>query len=197
MIKAFIFDLGGVVVDNPSEDFLKYFSKCLKVKPKVLKKIFSIYKKSFQKGKITEKTLWNKISKHLNIEIENKYIWEKAASKVIKKRKKILNLIKLLRKIGYKTAILSNTEKPTVKYLIKKGYDKFFDVVVFSCEVGFVKPEQEIYKIVLKKLKIKPQQAIFIDDVFEFVKAARKLGIRGIVFRNYKHLLKNLGSFLK
>lgn len=199
MIRAFIFDLGGVLFKNPTEDFLKFFSSALDVEKKSLKDAYLRLKIPFQKGLIDEKTFWKKIYKYLNIsptKIQNS-LWEKAASKVLKEKTSMLKLVKNLKKLGYKVALLSNIEKPTTKYLIKKGYNKLFDEIIFSCDVKSVKPQKKIFKTALKKLKVSAKETVFIDDIPEFVEAAKTLGINGIVYRNYVKLLKDLKEFLK
>lgn len=45
-----------------------------------------------------------------------------------------------------------------------------------------MKPDPEIYEILLKRYKIVPEQALFFDDRPENVEGARKAGINGVVF---------------
>ena len=40
----------------------------------------------------------------------------------------------------------------------------YFNSVVFSCRVGYVKPEREIYEIALKELEVMPQEVLYIGD---------------------------------
>ena len=67
MIKAIIFDWGGVLIDNTADCLIEYCAKFLNVETKSLKNIFLQYKSIFQKGEIPENELWQKICTQLNI----------------------------------------------------------------------------------------------------------------------------------
>ena len=54
------------------------------------------------------------------------------------------------------------------------------------------KPDKEIFNLTLKKLKLNPQQVLFIDDKIENIQGAKKLGIPSILFKNNKDLIEQL-----
>lgn len=54
--------------------------------------------------------------------------------------------------------------------------------IFVSYELGLLKPDVEIYKLVLEKLTAKPEEVIFVDDKLKNVEAAKSIGIKGIVF---------------
>jgi len=56
------------------------------------------------------------------------------------------------------------------------------DVPVFSCDVGEIKPEPPIYRILIERLGCDPSQIVFFDDLEPNVRAARALGIQAFVF---------------
>lgn len=58
-----------------------------------------------------------------------------------------------------------------------------FDGGVFSWKEKCMKPDKDIYEILLSRYEIDPKHALFFDDREENVEAAAKLGIRGVVFR--------------
>lgn len=107
-------------------------------------------------------------------------------------RKDIFRLIKNL-KHNYKTALLSdnfNEMSKTIRTNLK--LKQYFDLIIFSNEVHMVKRESKIYKFIIRKLKCKPKECIFIDDKRENIKRAKRMGINGILFRNIKQLKKDL-----
>ncbi len=61
-----------------------------------------------------------------------------------------------------------------------------------SHEVGYVKPEPEIYRAVEKVSGLPSEEHIFIDDILEYVEAAKQLGWDGIQFVGYDDLVNNL-----
>src|SRR5699024_7984361 len=62
----------------------------------------------------------------------------------------------------------------------KFDFLKLMDGGVFSYDVGYMKPDEEIYKILINKYKINPEEAVFFDDREENIEAANKLGIHAV-----------------
>lgn len=62
------------------------------------------------------------------------------------------------------------------------GFINSFDGGVFSYKEKCIKPEEKIYKTLLTRYNIKPENAIFFDDRPENVEAAKMLGIQAVVF---------------
>jgi FMN phosphatase YigB (HAD superfamily) len=101
----------------------------------------------------------------------------------------ILNWAKRLKQFSYRTAILSDMTEDTLGYIMKNfGWISVFDVRVFSFELGMIKPEPAIYYHCLNGLKTKPEDGLFIDDDIGNVKAAEKLGMKGINYKNPQRL---------
>ncbi len=94
----------------------------------------------------------------------------------------------------YRLAVLSNTSRiGFADYLSeRRGFGSLFEVVVSSAEVGFAKPEPEVYHIALDRLNIQPGQALFVDDLQRNTDAAGKLGIPSIVFTTADALREEL-----
>ena len=94
-------------------------------------------------------------------------------------------IIQDLKDKGYKVYYLSNWSAWTHDLLQEAGkfdFLKLMDGGVFSYDVGYMKPNEEIYKILINKYKINPEEAVFFDDREENIEAANKLGIHGIHF---------------
>ncbi|UCC17871.1 MAG: HAD-IA family hydrolase [Dehalococcoidales bacterium] len=75
-----------------------------------------------------------------------------------------VELLTWLRKKGYKIALLSNwsDEVPTVWNDVPLS--DYFDVSVFSCKVGIMKPDPRIYHMVCDQLSLKPEECLFVGD---------------------------------
>ncbi len=71
--------------------------------------------------------------------------------------------------------------------------DWFGDIVV-SGEVGVIKPDARIFRILLERNGVAADQAVFIDDVAANADAAGALGIHGIHFRSPEQLRRELGA---
>ena len=105
----------------------------------------------------------------------------------------MFSLARALHRSGYKTAVLSNTEAPSVEYFRQQDYD-MFDTVIFSCEERMKKPELRIYQTAASRLAVPPEQIVFIDDRQEHIDGAKKAGLNAILFENYQQVIRALSD---
>lgn len=105
-------------------------------------------------------------------------------------------LLKILYKNKeYETYLLSDTDTPTAKFILTK-FEKYINGAIFSCEVGYRKPDKEIYRKLEKDYDLKLSECVFIDDLKKNIEGAKKLGIQTIHLiegMNLKDKLNQLG----
>lgn len=95
----------------------------------------------------------------------------------------------------YKLALISNAPSKLIRTILAENdLEKYFDVTIISSEVGMVKPSPEIFHMALKKLAVKPSEAVFIDDNIRHVTGADEVGIHAIEFRSAAQLRKALSD---
>ena len=85
-------------------------------------------------------------------------------AKSIKPRPNAVEVLTSLREHGYKIGLISNwsDEVPTVWNDIPLSL--FFDVALFSCRVGMMKPDRRIYRLAAEKLAVRPEKCLYIGD---------------------------------
>ncbi len=82
-------------------------------------------------------------------------------------------------------ALLSNTDPIHVECLERRFmFERHFPVRIYSCQVGASKPSPKIYRAALKSLGVEASEALYIDDIQEFVDAAKEMGLDAIRFQN-------------
>jgi epoxide hydrolase-like predicted phosphatase len=83
----------------------------------------------------------------------------------------------------YRTGLLSNAFSDLRHYVthVWKFADAF-DEMVISAEVGLVKPDARIYRLILERLGVAPQEAVFIDDMPRNVEGARAVNLHAVQF---------------
>lgn len=86
-------------------------------------------------------------------------------------------LIAELKAAGYRLFVLSNMSKEYIEFLRKMDVFKYFEGEIISCETALIKPEKEIYSLLLERYNLEPEQTMFIDDRKENTDAAAELGI--------------------
>lgn len=80
-------------------------------------------------------------------------------------------------------ALLSNTDPIHVECLEDRfTFGRHFPVRIYSCRVGASKPSPAIYRAALEALGVAPREALYIDDIQEFVEAAQRQGLDAIRF---------------
>jgi epoxide hydrolase-like predicted phosphatase len=203
-IKAIIFDIGGVIIQEPSKDQHETISKKFGLDSE---KFRELRRKHIWKTLKNKRYLKNKkclfeyeilIAKTLKVN-PNEFIdcWQKLREKEMNISPETKRLLKKLSK-NYLLGTLTNVS-PAHEILRKKKnvYDSF-KINIKSCELGICKPDKKFFKVLLKELKredIKPEEVIFIDDRSNNISAAKELGINAILFKNNKSLIKDLRKF--
>ena len=91
-------------------------------------------------------------------------------------------LIAELKAAGYRLFVLSNMSKDYIEFLREMPVFQHFDGEIVSCEVGLIKPEREIYNLLLDRYNLVPEQTMFIDDRKPNVDAAAEVGIHPFHF---------------
>ncbi len=71
-----------------------------------------------------------------------------------------------LKEMGYSMSVISNSDGRVEKMMNEVGIAKYFDRIYDSYIVGVSKPDVRIYKLALEKLSLKPNDALFVGDMF-------------------------------
>ncbi len=192
MITAIIFDVGEVYLKGflGVESHFKPIpgTKPSEIYPKLLgKELDSLFR-----GKITEEEYWSKIIKKNNWKTDVESL-KKAARENFEEIEGMREIIEKLKERGFKLGLLSVHAKEWIDYCEKKfDYHKLFHSTLYSFEVGLRKPEKRIYELLLKKLGLKPEECIFIDDKLKNLVAAEELDMKTIHFKNASQLENEL-----
>jgi len=194
-IKVAIFDLGGVLYTLDYDTMLEGF---FRVSGRSIQEIIDILTfpdifYPLEKGEISSHQYYLEVINRFRCEMsfqEFGRIW----NSLLVKRKEVFNFVRAL-KNQVKLAILSNTNEINLEYMASH-LDGIFDVTVYSCRVGCMKPQPEIYRITLERAGVLPSEALFIDDLKQNVEAAQMLGICSHLYTELdklKKFLKNYG----
>ena len=69
----------------------------------------------------------------------------------------------------------------------------YFDEVILSNEVGFRKPDKEIFEYTLNTLKLPAKECLFIDDLVKnIIPAKENFGFNCILYQNFNNLIKDM-----
>ncbi len=114
----------------------------------------------------------------------------------------VISTLEKIKKIGYNNYILSN-HVPELNVIVKNiGLSEYFSEIYSSANIGYEKPNVNIYEYVLKELRIDKNTCIIIGDSFNAdIKGGEKSGIKSILVRsknteNYKWYCSNLENII-
>jgi epoxide hydrolase-like predicted phosphatase len=110
-----------------------------------------------------------------------------------------MGLVDYLRSLrpGYKTALLSNAWNDLRGMLSERWkITDAFDELVISAEVGITKPDPRIYQLALQRLQVAPHEAVFVDDFIENINGGKAVGLHTVHFRNPEQAIADLSNLL-
>ncbi len=192
MIKAVVFDVGGVLIKGRIEEMNSTVADALRVDKELLNSFWKTHKEALSKGNLKLKDYCELVDKKFNV--ENSFeIHIKIYMDNDKKNldEELLQLISRL-KTKYKIGLISVVNDELFRLSWRSGFYKIFDVCILSCEVGFSKSEPGLYKTFLKKSGLKADECVIIDDRENPLKIAKSLGFKTILFKSNEQLKEEL-----
>ena len=193
-IKAVIFDLGNVLIHFDAVRAARQFAEEAQVPyGKIWKHFFtSRVEKAYTRGEISTREFFQHAKRAFNSKMSfvtftrlwNDIFWENEGMRPI--------LRKLAR--NYPLYLISNTNQLHFDH-VQEQYPKIFHHfkrTFPSHRMGRRKPDRRIFWKVLKSIRLRPEEAVFIDDMPHFIEAAKKVGMKGIRFRSNAQLKKDL-----
>lgn len=181
MIKNIIFDLGNVLLSwKPDEYFEKsgYDNETVNL---ILKDVFKSPEwLSLDNGDLTTPEAIELIAEKSSLKKEYISSLFNLRTKIIYPLTENIKLLPELKKKGFKLYFLSNFPLDFFEE-VKKDYEFFsyFDGGIISAEVRHSKPDIKIFKILLEKYSLQPEECFYIDDMEVNVRAAGSAGIKG------------------
>jgi HAD superfamily hydrolase (TIGR01549 family) len=102
-------------------------------------------------------------------------------------------LLAFLKQRGYRLGLVSNASSYHKAPFYRLGLDRFIDAAVFSCDVGSIKPQTDIYLAACRQLQTAPENVLFVGDSYKSdVLAPRSLGMQAIHVAHFKKTPQNI-----
>ncbi len=180
-IKNIVFDIGNVLLKwEPEKLYETMFGKNEFEKHHLDKIVGSEIWLELDRGTMTIEEVISKVKLQYPESIEEIGRFIREVAFYIQPIEDSFNFADECKAMGMKIYLLSNFSEEGYN-VIRERFDIFniFDGGVISWEVKTIKPEKEIYEILLDKYALSPEETLFIDDVSANIEAAEKLGITG------------------
>lgn len=190
-IKNLLFDLGGVIIDINRDNAIKKFKE---IGVDDIEKYLDPYKQSgifleLEDGKLSREEFYEAVIKLTGKNISDKDIDQGWLDFLLPVKQEKLDMILEWRKT-YNVYLLSNTNPIIMGWAntpafspAGKPLDYYFDDLFLSYELGYVKPDIEIYHKVIELSGMVPEETLFIDDGKANIEAGNSLGFQTFWFK--------------
>jgi glucose-1-phosphatase len=184
MIKAIIFDLGKVIVSFDFERGFKTISQFCnysvdEIRGEIMTSAEIIM---YETGKMSSREFFEAVREKLNFTATQKQFYDAWNSSF---HDETLLPESLLAELAtkYRLVALSDTCDAHITFLRQKfSFFRHFDELVFSYDVGEMKPSPKMFEAAVEKAKCSPNECLFIDDKLINVEGAISYGLEAIQF---------------
>ena len=190
MIRAALFDFGGVILTSPFEAFSRY-ERERGLPDGFIRQLNATdpHTNAWAKLERSEVTieefcvLFEEEARTAGGELDGREVIECLAGEI---RPEMVDALRRCKDGGLKTACLTNNFVSFADFnpdLRASGRDEvlgLFDVVVESSKVGVRKPDPRFYEIACELLAVEPHESVFLDDLGVNLKPAREMGMTTI-----------------
>ena len=200
MIRAVMTDFGGVLVRTGSDQSRRNLERRIGLAPNTVEEIVFAGDVSLraQSGEVAEAMIWETLARDLNLNevglTGQQFRDEFFADDFLDEE--LISFIRSLRP-AYKTGLISNAWS-NLRAVLRDTFriDDAFDSIVVSAEEKVMKPDERIYRIALDRLRVKPYEAIFLDDLQINVDAANALGMQAVHFKSSEQARRDIRALL-
>ncbi len=187
-IKAVVFDLGGVVIEFHPIELTESFGIDKEESNLYLDAIRHPDWLEFDRGSYTKEEMAQRIFERTGSSVERSLSFFKYLKESFEVIQPTVDFIEELKKSDIDVYLLSNMNMETFNYLSDNfSVFKEFKNGVVSEDVGYCKPEKEIFDVFIKKTGLNEKEFVFLDDTVLNINKANELGWQSFKYNKYNH----------
>jgi putative hydrolase of the HAD superfamily len=196
-LRALLVDFGGVLTTNVFHSF-REFCKREGLDPNAFLNLFRSDEEArrdlrrLETGKIDEEEFASKIGPKIGLDRTEGFIDRLFAG--MEPDGDMVGAVKSAKALGVPTGLVSNS-MGAGRY-DRNSFPEMFDGVVISGEVGFHKPQPEIYRLGAESVGRDPADCVFVDDLKENCQGAEAVGMTAVLHRGADTTLPELERLL-
>jgi 2-haloacid dehalogenase len=185
-MKTIIFDLGGVLLDwNPHRLYAPYFNSSTEIDRFLHEINFPEWNLQQDAGRPFAEgvaALSQEFPHYAHLIRAYHERWEDSVPGAIDGT---VDILKRIKRDGVPLYALTNFSAETFP-IMRRRFDflQLFEYILVSGEVGLVKPDPAIYRLMLEKIGRPARECLFIDDSAKNVAAAKEMGFDTIHFQS-------------
>lgn len=184
MIKNIIFDMGGVLIHYDPAALLSHLNLPPEDEKLLLREAFgSIEWLQMDRGVLDEASgiasIKRRLPERLHGAVDRVIAWWELE---LRPMAGMEALLRELKEANYGIYLLSNATLRQPEYFVNIPGNQYFDGKIVSAFHKLLKPQHEIYELLLQKFSLEASTCFFVDDNCANVESALYLGISGTVF---------------
>jgi putative hydrolase of the HAD superfamily len=194
---AVIFDYGRVLSLAPSDAELQQLAALVGVTEPPFFEMYSATRYDYDCGRADFKQHWQAFADAAGVELRPAQVERIAEMETLmwlRVNPEALALAREIKAHGVRTAILSNVPHDLLAEVRRFSWLDEFEVKIWSCELGIVKPHPAIYRACLEALRCEPSRTLFFDDRLNNVEAAREIGMQAHIFESAEQASAIVGA---
>jgi putative hydrolase of the HAD superfamily len=195
-LEAVIFDYGEVLSGPPDAQAHRNLLAVAGVNEEDFEKAYWAHRLDYDADILNGQTYWQTVARDTGVRFTAQQIeqlMEQDAMMWMNLNPAMIAWIPRIKQAGFRLGILSNMGHGVLGYILPRFHwlDQF-DYLTWSCELGVVKPDPAIYLHTVKKLKVAPDRALFIDNLEKNIAGAEAVGLHGALFESVEQLQNDL-----
>jgi putative hydrolase of the HAD superfamily len=195
-LRAVIFDYGEVLSRPANQSVYKQLVEISGLPEDLFQKYYWAYRLDYDAAILSGRTYWEKIAEEVGAKFTPEQIErliERDARMWMDINEPMLAWAIEIKRAALLTAILSNMGEDVLRAMRQSfPWLAQFDALIWSCELGIVKPDPAIYLDAIEKLGVQPEEALFIDNLEVNVVGAEAAGLNALLFTNIEQLSRDL-----
>lgn len=197
MIKAVVFDFGGVIAEEGFREGLRAIAKNNGVEAEEFFRIAEnlIYQTGYVIGAAKESEYWRRLREATGVSGTNRELREEILSRFVL-RPQVLAVIEELRNSGIMVAILSDQTNWLGEIERRTPFSHLFHKVFNSYELKKSKRTAFLFREVCAMLGLAPEEVLFVDDNIGNISRAAAEGLETVLFREVADLEERIGGLI-
>jgi putative hydrolase of the HAD superfamily len=197
-IQAVALDYGNVLSHPQDQNGVARLAELAQLSANEFGERYTRNRLAYDRGVVTGAEYWNELLSGTDVLPTAELIAELIRTDVtswLRIDNRLMAWARRLRVTGISLAILSNMPRDVLEGLRNQSkWLSEFAITIFSCEVGSVKPEARIYRLLLDALECAGPSVLFIDDSHENIQAATDAGLTAVRYRSIEALQQEVGA---
>lgn len=202
-IRAVAFDYGGVLASFIDDDALCHMAAVAGAPLEVFRRALWGHRPEFDSGGIDADSYWRAVLDSCRTDAGGRSGDDIAGTIELlmcldslgwsRMNLAVMRWAGSLRRLGYRTLIISNMSVPAYEALIRdQHWVGLFDYVLVSGAIGVNKPDPAIFERAVNDMHLNPVSVLFVDDGEPNVAAARRFGMPALHFTNARSFADEL-----